>query len=653
MKSLFSKSLLVLLITTSLFTNYASAQNTFVKTYNSGDMGYCVREANGVSYVAVGCTDFYYNFNWLNMSPIINTNIHAIKTMTDGTLLWEKVYSYPGYRSLATWMENTSDNGYIITGRINQDLVWPPDSNDIILTKTDTDGNIQWTKIYDTGKDELGYCVQQTSDGGYIVSGFHDSVPLSLEGTTFALLIKTDATGNVIWEKKYEFAVRDLDTGESFPWVVKQTSDAGYILIGTTAGSHAADLYVIRTDQTGNVSWAKSYEHDLTNFRFSVGLDIIENSGGDFIVAGSLDKDQTLNEYNYPYILKLNSSGTILNAKFFDSAPPEMFQSGFSSVEETPDNGYLFTGMGGYSNFGMLAQILKTNSNFDMEWSRTYSNDAIATVGTRSGRATTDGCYIFTGKRFNDGTILMKTDNLGLIPCKNPGTLLEIAPSIMEVDRFPLTFSGINTSDITLNTQILLTDTSTLCPVTPAILPIELLSFNAKRSDEETILLQWATASEINNDYFEIEKSYNGIEFHSIGIVKGAGNSSTTSSYSYEDKSGESHRLTYYRLAQIDYDRTKIYSATISFSLQSSGPTLISSEFTSQRESIELSISTNTRENISVMITDMLGKICYQTILAAEAGIQQHELSIGALNTGMYILSISDKTKRINRKILK
>ena len=233
-------------------------------------MGYCVREANGVSYVATGCTDFYYNFHWFNMSPIVNTNIQLLKTMTDGTLLWEKIYSYPGNRSLATWMEHTSDNGYIVTGRTNQDLIWPPDSNDIILLKTDDDGNIQWSKIYDTGKDDLGYCVQQTSDGGYIISGFHDSIPLSLEGTTYAILIKTDVSGNVIWEKKYEFAVRDLDTGESFPWVVRQTNDDGYILTGTTAGSHAADLYVIRTDPTGNVVWAKSYEPDFTNFRLKI-----------------------------------------------------------------------------------------------------------------------------------------------------------------------------------------------------------------------------------------------------------------------------------------------------------------------------------------------------------------------------------------------
>ena len=642
----------LLVVAFFIYCNFCNSQNTFLKSYNTGDMGYCVREANGVSYVATGCTDFYYNFHWFNMSPIVNTNIQLLKTMTDGTLLWEKIYSYPGNRSLATWMEHTSDNGYIVTGRTNQDLIWPPDSNDIILLKTDDDGNIQWSKIYDTGKDDLGYCVQQTSDGGYIISGFHDSIPLSLEGTTYAILIKTDVSGNVIWEKKYEFAVRDLDTGESFPWVVRQTNDDGYILTGTTAGSHAADLYVIRTDPTGNVVWAKSYEHDFTNFRFSLGLDIIENSAGDFIVAGALDKDQSLNEYNYPYILKLNNAGTILNAKFFDSAPPEMFQSGFSSVEETPDNGYLFTGMGGYSNFGMLAQILKTDSDFNMEWSRTYSNDGIATVGTRSGRMTTDGCYIFTGKRLNDGTILMKTDNIGLIPCKNPGTLFEIVPSILEVDRFPLTYSGINSIDVVLNTQVFLSDTSTLCPDTPVILPIELLTFNAHRSNDKTILLQWETASEINNDYFEIEKSSDGIAFTSIGIVKGAGNSSTLSSYSFEDLHDESNRLIYYRLAQFDYDRSKTFSEIIAVSNHNTDITEITSDYKRDNESIELSFSSSVNEKITISMIDLLGKVCYQSNLTTASGYINYTLDVGPLEKGIYIISISSNASRTNKLIL-
>ncbi len=652
MKPNYSKGSALLVTVFIFLVNTVFSQNTFVKTYNIGEMGYCVREANGISYVAAGCTDYYYNFNWLIMSPIANTNIQLLKTTTDGTLLWEKTFTFPGNRSLATWFEHTLDNGYIITGRTNQDLIWPPDSNDIILIKTDNDGNIVWSKIFDTGKDELGYCVQQTTDGGYVISGFHDSMPLSLAGTTYAILIKTDASGTIQGDKKYELAVRDLDTGESFPWIVKQTADGGFILTGTTAGSHAADLYVIRTDQNGNLSWAKSYEHDVTNFRFSLGLDVIESTSGDFIIAGSLDKDQSLNEYNYPYILKLNSTGTILNSKFYESAPSEMFQSGFSSVEETPDGGYIFTGMGGYSNFGMLAQILKTDSDFNMEWSRTYSNDGLATVGTRSGRLTSDGCYIFTGKRFNDGTMLMKTDNLGLVPCKNPGSLIEMIPSILEVNKFPATLTGINEIPIAMLTQTMIADTSTLCPVTPAILPIELLSFNAKEINEKTVQLEWDTASEINNDYFEVEKSFDGIDFTAVGIIKGAGNSTINLKYVFEDINESGNPLNYYRLAQVDYDLTKTYSETISFYPSEYGLNLISSILDPEGNSIRIQLLSNLRKQIDISLSDLSGRTYYKNNLITGSGLQEINLKTGTLQHGIYLLSISDGSKTILKKVL-
>lgn len=644
-----------LLLVTFLLLNFycsKSQPSTFLKTYNAGDMGYCVREANGISYVSAGGTDFYYNFHWFTMSPIANTNVHLLKTTTDGNLIWEKVFNYPGRRTLATWMEVTQDNGFILTGRTNQDLIWPPDSNDILLIKTDNSGNIQWSRTYDSGKDDLGYCVRQTNDGGYIISAFHDSVPMSLTGTTYAMLIKTDLNGNIIWNRKYELAVRDLDTGESFPWVVKQTADGGYILVGTTAGSHAADVYVIRTDQTGNVVWAKSYDHDFSALRFSLGLDVIESSTGDFIIAGSMDKDQTLNEYNYPYTLKINSAGNILVAKFYDSAPAQMFQSGFSSVTETPDGGFFFTGMGGYGGFGMLAQLLKTDSDLNMQWSRVYSNDGGATIGSRSGQLTSDGCYIFTGKKVNKGTVLLKTDNLGLVPCKTPGTLIEFLPSVIAIDRFPDTYTGISTSNIVLNTQLFLADTTTLCPVTPSILPVELLSFTANEINGNRIRLDWSTASEINNDYFIVEKSLDGINFTTSGIVDGSGNSTVNLSYSMTDYLAEDVPLIYYRLQQVDFDGSKSSSLSIPVYLKKETFSIISTTSEYNSLTINLFFKSKSRKNLALTLTDLLGRNCIVTDLASEDRIQSVELNMNDHSKGVYILSISDGLQTFNQKVL-
>jgi len=84
-----------------------------------------------------------------------------------------------------------------------------------------------------------------------------------------------------------------------------------------------------------------------------------------------------------------------------------------------------------------------------------------------------------------------------------------------------------------------------------SILPVELLFFDATKAQGE-VLLNWATASEINNDYFEIQRSFNGDNFTTIGMVRGNGTSLSESYYSFVDHTP--NRTNYYRLRQVDYD---------------------------------------------------------------------------------------------------
>ena len=625
---------------------------TFLKSYNTGNSGYAVRETRSSNYVVAGGTDFYYNFHWFTMSGIPSTTIHLLKTNQDGSLIWENVFGKPGARTIGMWMEITNDSGTIITGHMNRDLVWPPDSNDIVLMKTDENGNLSWAKQFDTGKDELGFCVRQTFDSGYIVSGFHDAVPMSLSGNTYALLIKTDVNGNIQWEKKYQLAVRDLDTGEGLPWYVRQTSDSGYVLVGTTADLHAADVYVIRTNSSGDVLWANSYDHDNSALRFSLGLDIIESLSGDLIIAGSMDKDQTLNQYNYPYILKLNSSGQILDYRFYDSAPAQMFQSGFSSVEQTPDGGFFFTGMGGYGGFGMQAQLLKTDQNFNMQWSRAYTNDINATVGSRSGRMTNDGCYIFTGKKLNQGTILWKADMFGLVPCKNPGILVEMSPSVIQHNLSPLAFTGINASNLALSVLPTLSDTETVCPVTTAVLPIELLSFTAELIPANKIRIDWQTASEINCDHVIVQRSLDGIEFNEIKKIQGAGNSTILTSYSILDENASNSKIIYYRLDQADYNGNIHSSKVLPVALKSEDLSIISIHTDYNSNQILISLQSNCRDMLHFTITDAIGKVIHRQDIPSGPGFTTASLNPCCMPKGIYFIQVSDGEKSRKRKFI-
>jgi len=641
----------IFLLFSGLFTACAQP-STFMKTYVNGDNGYAVREMNANAYVVAGCTDFYYNFHWNSMSAIANTNIHLYKTTDDGTLLWEKIFQLPLARSLATWMETTQDGGIIITGRSNKDIAWPPDSNDVILVKCDADGLILWSKSYDTGKDELGFCVHPTLDGGYAISAFHDAAPMSLTGTTYAMLIKTDSTGNLMWSKSYEQAVRDLDTGEGLTWVFSQTTDSGYVMTGTTVGAHQADIYVIRTNKTGDLLWAKSYEHDNSVNRFSLGLDIIENGNKEIIIAASMDKDHSLNEYNYPCILKLDSAGNLIRAAIYNSIPPQSFQSGFSSVEQNSDGGYLFTGMGGYGGFGQQAQILKTDVDLNMLWSRSYTNDGNATMGSRSGRSTSDGSYIFTGKKFNAGSVLLKTDFIGLVPCKTPANLIELIPTILTVDRYPTSISGIVSTNLVFNSIPVGVDTTTECPVSISHLPIELTSFTASLVENKNVLLLWETSSEMNNDYFIIQKSLDGINFENVSVVNGSGNSTQVIRYSFMDKTPDLEDIIYYRLKQLDYDGAEHISKTITVQIVFDTFRLLKVQADRVGNQIIFNLISSGQDPISIKLNDVQGKLHINYSHVVGEGFSQLTVDANRFSKGIYFFQISNGRDSIFGKII-
>lgn len=170
-----------------------------------------------------------------------------------------------------------------------------------------------------------------------------------------------------------------------------------------------------------------------------------------------------------------------------------------------------------------------------------------------------------------------------------------------------------------------------------AILPVKLLSFNARRNVNNHIIVSWVVTNEINNKKFEIERSTNGINFNSIASIGARNNGSLTETYSYTDQQPIGNIL-YYRLKQIDINGTYSYSAIVTVKMNGKQTYNIYPNPVKDRIQIRQSIISN--ELNQVMIYDNKGNKVYQTVLNMNSGTGSVELS--KLSAGNYIMQINN-----------
>jgi hypothetical protein len=431
--------------------------------------------------------------------------------------------------------------------------------------------------------------------------------------------------------------VRDFVTGEPFPFFVHPAAGGGYLVTGTTLGSHAADVYIFRTDAAGAVMWARSYEHAPGVLRLSTGQDIVQSAAGRILVAGSMDKDRNLNQNNYPYFIEIDATGNLLHAAFFESNPFLPFQTGFSSVEPLPSGGFLFTGAGGYAGFGDHAQMLETDAAFTTAWSRVYAWDGAATLGSRSGRRASDGFFVFTGKRQMAGTVLMKTNTVGLLPCKNPGVLVPLPPSVLAVNRFPAVSPAVSSFAFPLFPVPAPGDTDVVCQPLIA-LPVSLTGFTGRFLDSRRVRLRWATASETNNRSFTVERSIDGTNYQERGLVAGAGTTTAPQSYVLDDDVPAASPQLFYRLRQTDFNGCMRYVGTVAVRCDASGAVSLQAvRYERASGSLSFSVQGAGDGPVALQLTDAIGWPVWQGFFDSPQP-EDMTVAVGSLPPAVYLL---------------
>jgi len=312
--------------------------------------------------------------------------------------LWTKVYGGIDF-DLGYTIQPTSDGGYIVVGYTES---FGLGSTDIWLLKTNSEGDTLWTKTYGGIDEDEGWCVLQTIDGGYIISGHTKSFG---PGEEDLWLIKTNTTGDTLWTKTFG----GFDDDKYF--IVRQTSDQGYIILGQTRsiGAGLDDLWLLKTDTNGDTLWTKTYGDSLDNNAGSV--EITADYG--YILTGTSELNSS-GEQDI-WLIKVDEYGDTLWTNKIGGYSSERITP--NSVKQTNDGGYIiFASSESFGSGGEDIWLIKTDENGDTLWTKSYGG--IQNDVSLCGYQTSDGGYILLARTssYGAGQIdiwLIRMDSMG------------------------------------------------------------------------------------------------------------------------------------------------------------------------------------------------------------------------------------------------
>ena len=223
------------------------------------------------------------------------SDVWLVKTDKDGTKTLEKTFGGSG-SDQGNGLQKTSDGGFIIVGNTQS---YGSGGSDIWLIKTDGNGNKSWDRTFGGGNDEIGNKVRQTADGGFIIIGTTKSFG---SGDYDFWLVKTDAQGQKQWDRTFGGSLEDIG------YDVQQTDDGGFIVCGATksnAPGNVSDVWLIKTDAQGNMQWQKRFGGDGTDEAYALRI----SADGGFILSGYTDSKG--NGLGDMWLIKTNSVGEL------------------------------------------------------------------------------------------------------------------------------------------------------------------------------------------------------------------------------------------------------------------------------------------------------------------------------------------------------
>lgn len=210
----------------------------------NNEKGNSIQKTSDEGYLLVGTT-FSFGAG--------NADIFVIKINKSGVELWNKTYG----GSESDWANSaitTSQGNFVIVGGTNS---YGAGDNDAYVINLDLGGNEIWTKTFGAANSDIAYSITQTNDGGYIITGESNSFGT---GKSDLYIVKADSLGVNTWSKAFGGAGDDAGTG------IEQTTDGGYIITGCTQNyqlGNYSERYLIKLNQLGNTLCNTNYVNTI------------------------------------------------------------------------------------------------------------------------------------------------------------------------------------------------------------------------------------------------------------------------------------------------------------------------------------------------------------------------------------------------------
>jgi hypothetical protein len=348
----------------------------------------------------------------------------------------------------------TAGQGMLLTGFSRN-----PNNKDLLVVRTNNNGDTLWSRIYDTGGSDEGYGVKEAADGSIIIGG--------KKGFT-----RLDANGNVIWAFTGNFTINAVEqtpdgrfvfagdsAGVGMLWTVYQnnatnwlttfhygsmisfnsvqlTFDGGFILLGT---ANTGGMVAVKLDGGSSVQWSKVYTLPVSQPGSEAGTSIVQTADSGYVFTGSFIHN-TLGGKRL-FLGKTDKTGAMQWANCYGDLNRNVTPK---RVELTPDSGLIVFGTIDTALYDSRAWVMRTDAAGDTLWTREYG--AGQNIQLTGGVQLAAGGFALACRKVNaEESYFIKTDSNGISGCFEshfPLSVLSVTPTTQLPTGSVLLFSG-------------------------------------------------------------------------------------------------------------------------------------------------------------------------------------------------------------------